>query len=85
MPRTMPLLSKALQSALRESLEIHLDGIVDPSVHRTALQAVCGRIDDYLTTATLPVSGTELVPHQVLITAALHAASDQLCDGLANA
>lgn len=81
---TLPL-TRALQCVLSESLELHLDGITDYAARSAALHDVCERITRLLATKDLPISNDVSATHRVLIAAALHAATHQLSNELANA
>lgn len=81
---TLPV-AKALQDVLSESLELHLDGITDHVTRAAALRDACGRINNLMATADLPVAEDKLATHRVLIAAALRAAADQLSNEFADA
>lgn len=87
MAHTLSALHQQLQQALLTSLEIHLDGLDDPTARRAALDEACGRLGEHLSAALLPppASSGEPWKHPVLIAAALHAAAQQLRGQLANA
>ncbi|WP_043839188.1 hypothetical protein [Muricoccus aerilatus] len=78
MARNALFVAKAIQAALHEGLELHLDGIIDPSVRSAEIRATCGRIADYLVSAPLPIADDELAAHRALIAATLQAAERQL-------
>ncbi|WP_156963995.1 hypothetical protein [Muricoccus aerilatus] len=85
MARNALSVAKALQAALHEGLEVHLDGITDPQVRSAEIQAACGRIVGYLASAPLPIADDELSAHRALIAVALQAAERQLCANMVDA
>ena len=86
MAHTQSALHQQLQQALLASLKKHLDGLRDPTARRAALNEVCGRLSEHLTTLPpLPFSNGEPWKHPALIATALHAAAQQLRGQLADA
>ena len=78
LPRLQSSAEEILTTALRTSLEWHLDGVEDPSSRWLALQEACRRLEHHLATTPALATGKALPSNHALITSALRRAAQEL-------